>query len=50
MSVETVTTITSNVLSVAVNLWVLYQVRLIIGKEASRVASKVDDAVRKIVD
>lgn len=48
MSLESITTVLSNVLSIAVNVWVLYQVRLLIGKEASRVASKVEDAVKKL--
>lgn len=48
MSLESITTTASNILSIAINLWVLYQVRLLIGKEASRVASKVEDAVKKI--
>lgn len=50
MSIESVTTIAANALTIAVNLWVLYQVRLLIGKEASRVAAKAEDAVKKIVD
>jgi hypothetical protein len=48
MSLETALSIASNALTIAVNVWVLYQVRLLIGKEASRVASKVEDAVKKL--
>lgn len=50
MSTETVTTIASNLLSIAVSLWTLYQVRLLIGKELAKGASKAEDALKKLVD
>lgn len=50
MSVESATTVVSNVVSILVNLWVLYQVRLLIGKELSKGASKAEDALKRLVD
>lgn len=50
MSLESATIIASNVITILVNLWVLYQVRLMIGKEISKGASKAEDALKKLVD
>jgi hypothetical protein len=38
-----VSTIVANVLTIAVNLWVLYQVRLLIGKELSKAAKRIEE-------
>lgn len=36
-------TLVSNLLTIAVQVWVLYQIRLLIGKEAARVLRKLND-------
>jgi hypothetical protein len=49
-STVVVTTIVSNLLSIAVSAWTLYQVRLLIGKELSKGAERLEDTVKSRFD